>query len=224
MATYEQPGRTTTTDKDGKRTLTVIFVGSEEASAPTGVSGTLRSKTVTTDVAGQIKTQFQYELDSSSGTGGTSQSASIVQVEIVAAAQSQPIESHEFYARLEAKEFKAVRDWVQNPAAGDTEVPDSWSEFRNTGKMTNLALKLLRGITSYYSPSIVVRKTYQASSAPSSGQVGKFANPGVSVPGLPNGANFILQSVSARGSQGAFTVTEEYLASGRGGWDRDLYS
>jgi hypothetical protein len=37
------------------------------------------------------------------------------------------------------------------------------------------------------------------------------------------GATFLLISISARGTSGAYTVTEEYEMSGQGGWDTFLY-
>jgi hypothetical protein len=70
---------------------------------------------------------------------------------------------------------------------------------------------------------MVVRKTYQASSPPASGKIGKIASPGGAVPGAPSGATFLLINVSARGTGGAYTVTEEYEMSGEGGWDTFLY-
>jgi hypothetical protein len=68
-----------------------------------------------------------------------------------------------------------------------------------------------------------VRKTYQASSPPSGGKVGKISSPGGAVPGAPKGATFLLINISARGTSGSYTVTEEYEMSGEGGWDTFLY-
>jgi hypothetical protein len=70
---------------------------------------------------------------------------------------------------------------------------------------------------------MVIRKTYQASSPPPGKKIGKIAEPGAYVSGAPDGATFLLISVSARGTTGAYTVTEEYEMSGAGGWDTFLY-
>jgi hypothetical protein len=217
MPYYEQPGRTTTTDKDGKQILAVTFIGSEEAPEPSDISGTLRSKTVTKDVAGQVRTQYQYETDAGTGTGVGFQA---VQVEVVSAVRTVPIEAHPNFKEpyLFPEDIKKIKDAVQ--------VPDRSPDFEDTNdraRSISLYGYLIAGITSYYEPSLVIRKTYQASSPPSAGKVGKIASPGVSVPGVPSGATFLLVNVSARGQSGAYTVTEEYEMSGEGGWDTFLY-
>jgi hypothetical protein len=227
MPTYEQPGRTTTVDKDGKQILTVTFVGSEEAQEPSGVTGTLRSKSVTKDVAGQIRTQYQYETDAGSDAGVGFQA---VQVEVVSAVRTVPIEAHPNFGGegrggfVTAAGKKIIRDAINVP---DKKFSDIETEIRDSGsevpRARSLYGYLLDGITSYYEPSLVIRKTYQASSPPSAGRVGKIANPGVSIAGVPQGATFLLVNVSARGQSGAYTVTEEYEMSGEGGWDTFLY-
>jgi hypothetical protein len=227
MPYYEQPGRTTTIDKDGKQILTVTFIGSEEAQEPSGVTGTLRSKSVTKDVAGQIRTQYQYETDAGSDAGVGFQA---VQVEVVSAVRTVPIEAHPNFGGegrggfVTAAGKKIIRDAINVP---DKKFSDIETEIRDSGsevaRARSLYGYLLDGIASYYEPSLVIRKTYQASSPPSAGQVGKIANPGVSIAGVPKGATFLLVNVSARGQSGAYTVTEEYEMSGEGGWDTFLY-
>lgn len=216
MSYYEQPGRTTTVDKDGKQILTVTFVGSEEATQPSDITGTLKSKSVTKDVAGQIRTQYQFETDST--TPGTGFQA--VQVEVVSAVRTVPIETHPNFSEkyLSAQDKKKIKDAVT--------VPDRSPTFDDTGdqkRAISLYGYLIDGVESYYVPSLVIRKTYQASSPPSAGRVGKIANPGVSISGVPSGANFLLVNISSRGQSGAYTVTEEYEMSGEGGWDTFLY-
>ncbi|NBO26496.1 MAG: hypothetical protein EBU96_06840 [Actinobacteria bacterium] len=218
MAVYEQPGRTITVDKDGKQTLTVVYIGDQEASAPSGASGTRKSKTVTTDVAGQVKTTFQYDLDASSTGGSTA--ATQVQVEIVSSVRTVPIETHPNFSEqyLSAADKKKIKDAVS--------VPDRSPTFEDTGnkaRAISLYGYLINGVESYYVPSLIVRKTYQASSPPSAGKVGKITSPGVSIAGVPKGATFLLINISSRGQTGAYSVTEEYEMSGEGGWDTFLY-
>jgi hypothetical protein len=227
MPYYEQPGRTTTTDKDGKQVLTVTFIGSQEAPEPSDISGTLRSKTVTKDVAGQVRTQYQYETDAATGEGVGFQAA---QVEVVSAVRTVPIEAHPNFGGEGKGSFvtaagkKIIKDAINVP---DKKFSDIEDQIRDSGSEVGRARSLygylLDGITSYYEPSLVIRKTYQASSPPSAGRVGKIANPGVSIAGVPQGATFLLINVSARGQSGAYTVTEEYEMSGEGGWDTFLY-
>jgi len=229
MPYYEQPGRTSTIDKDGKQVLVITFVGDSEASAPSNVTGTLRSKTVTKDVAGQVRTQFQYETDSGSGSIAGFQS---VQVEVVSAVRTMPIEQHPNFGGsqissggfIKPEGIKIVRDAAQTSGKKFSDIEDSVRETgSDVSKSRSLYGYLAAGTTSYYEPSLIIRKTYQASSPPPAGRVGKIANPGVSVAGVPKGATFLLVNVSARGASGAFTVTEEYEMSGEGGWDTFLY-
>ena len=218
MAVYEQPGRTITVDKDGKQTLTVVYVGDQEASAPGGISGTRKLKTVTTDVAGQVKTTFQYDLDASSTGGSTA--ATQVQVEVVSSVRTVPIETHPNFSEqyLSAADKKKIKDAVS--------VPDRSPTFEDTGnkaRAISLYGYLINGVESYYVPSLIVRKTYQASSPPSAAKVGKITSPSVSIAGVPKGATFLLINISSRGQTGAYSVTEEYEMSGEGGWDTFLY-
>lgn len=227
MSYYEQPGRTTTRDKDGKTIVTVTYVGTEEAPQPTGLTGTIKNKSVTTDVAGQIKTQFQIETDAASS--GDPVQTDAVTFEIVSSVRTVPIEAHpEFYGngygKLNASDIDLIKQTITN---GRGEALFSDIEERIIGN-NQAALKLWNyikgGVQSYYEPSMVVRKTYQASSPPSSSaQVGTVASPGVAVPGQRRGSNFLLIGVSARGTAGNYTVTEEYEMSGPIVWDPFLY-
>jgi len=217
MAYYEQPGRTTAIDSNGKQTVTVTYFGTEEAPQPSDITGTLKSKSVTKDVAGQISTQYQFETGSSTipGTGFQAE-----QVEVVSAVRTVPIETHPNFSEqyLSAADKKKIKDAVS--------VPDRSPTFEDTGNQAraiSLYGYLINGVESYYVPSLVVRKTYQASSPPSAGRVGKITSPGVSISGVPKGATFLLINISSRGQSGSYTVTEEYEMSGEGGWDTFLY-
>lgn len=222
MAYYEQPGRTTSIDKDGKQIVTVTYIGTEEAPQPSGLTGTVKSRAVTKDVAGQVRTQYQIETDAAS-TGDPIQTGAIT-VEVVSAVRTVPIEAHPNFAEpyLQPRDVKFIKDKL-NTIVSNNDVID-FSPTRDQARAASLFGYLAKGIESYYVPSLVIRKTYQASSPPSStGRVGKIANPGVTVPGVPRGATFLLINVSARGTTGAYTVTEEYEMSGEGGWDTYLY-
>lgn len=218
MAYYEQPGRTTSVDSNGKTTLTITFIGTEEAPRPSGFSGAIKSKSVTKSEAGQIRTQYEIELDASSG-GGENTSTTY---EFAASVRTVPIEAHPNFGEkyLSAEEKKIIKDAIQVPDRSPT-----FDDFKDRNRAISLYGYLINGVESYYVPSIIVRKTYQASSPPSSSRkVGKIASPGVFVPGAVNGATFLLINVSARGSNGSYSVTEEYEMSGEGGWDTFLYT
>jgi hypothetical protein len=228
MSYYEQPGRTTSVDANGKRTITVAFIGTEEADLPSDIKGALKSKSVTKSEAGQIRTQYQIELDASSQGGGGKESG--VTYEIVSSVRTAPIESHPNFGGTQIsnngfitpEDIKLIKDTINTPGKTFDDIAGSLNSGQ-TAKCRSLYGYLAKGIESYYVPSLVVRKTYQASSPPSTGQVGKIARPSVTVSGTPKGATFLLINVSSRGSSGNYSVTEEYEMSGDGGWDTFLY-
>jgi hypothetical protein len=235
MPYYEQPGRTTATDKDGIATITVVYIGTEEAPVPSDISGTVKSKSVTKSEAGQIRTQYQVELDQASGGGGGGGTASPFSgggaFEFVSAVRTVPIEAHPNFGGsqiseggfIEPEDIKLIKDTVQTPGKTFDDISDQLISG-DLGRCRSLYGYLACGVESYYVPSLVVRKTYQASSPPSAGKVGKIRSPGVPVSGAPDGATFLLVNVSARGAGGSYTVTEEYEMSGEGGWDTFLYT
>lgn len=223
MAT-EIPGRTVTIDQNGRRTTTWTYIGtSEYTGEPEGVSGTLKSRSVTRDVAGQVRTQLVYENGQAEITDPNSSSETGVVVEYVAALRTVPIEAHPNFAEpyLQPRDVKFIKDKL-NTLVSNNDVID-FTPTRDAARAASLFGYLAKGIQSFYQPSIIVRRTYQSSGPPSAKQVGKIASPGVFVPGIPKGANFLLINVSARGSAGQFVVTEEYEMSGENGWDTFLY-
>jgi len=231
MAYYEQPGRTTSVDKDGKKTITITYVGTEEAPQPSGITGTVKSKSVTKSEAGQIRTQFQIELDQASGgPGTTSPFSGGGTFEYVSSVRTVPIEAHPNFGGsqissggfIKPEDIKLIKDTVQTPGKKFDDISDQLVSG-DLGRCRSLYGYLAKGVESYYVPSMIVRKTYQASSPPSGRKVGKISSPGGAVPGAPNGATFLLINLSARGTSGSYTVTEEYEMSGEDGWDTFLY-
>ena len=231
MPYYEQPGRTTTIDKDGKQTTTITFIGTEEAPSPgLSISGTIKSRSVTKSEAGQIRTQFQIELDVAGQPPSQGPFSGGITFEYVSSVRTVPIEAHPNFGGsqistggfIKPEDIKLIKDTIQTPGKTFDDISNSLVSG-DTGRCRSLYGYLAKGIESYYVPSMVVRKTYQASSPPTGKQVGKIASPGGAVAGAPRGATFLLINVSARGAVGSYTVTEEYEMSGEGGWDTFLY-
>jgi hypothetical protein len=222
MAIYEQPGRTETQDRSGKKTLTISYVGDAIASAPTISNATLLSKTVVTASAGLINTTFQYDLTQATSSGSAG-AFSGTGVEFIGSLRTVPLQAHPRYKDLTAEEQKEVKDFVQNPISGSKALPD-WSSFAGAAEMAELATKLLEGQESYFEPSVILRKTYNTGSLPSGLKLGKIEEPNIYYAAAPEDSDWLLVSLSARGQSGAFTITEEYELSGEGGWDADIYS
>jgi hypothetical protein len=222
MPTYEQPGTTEVQDKSGKKTLTITYVGDAIATAPTISGASLYSRTVVTAEAGTVRSTFQYDLTAAGSV--TSSGGNIVGIEFVGSLRTVPLPAHPRYADLTAEEQKEVKDFVQNPIDGSKALPSSWSGFAGATEMSDLATKMLSGQESYYVPSVILRKTYFSSSLPSGSKLGKIKDPGIYYPAEPDNADWLLVSLSARGQNGKYTVTEEYELSGDNGWDADLYA
>lgn len=219
MPYYEQPGASRAVNRDGKTILTVTYAGDEEAPDP--FLGPVLSRTVTKDVAGVIRTTYQIEIDDPDSPTRPTSGATF---EFIAATREVPIEAHSNFAEpfLLPKDIKFIKDKL-NSIVSQNAMPDL-SSTTTPARAASLFGYLARGIISYYEPSILVRKTYQASSPPSAARIGKVASPGVRVPGSAPGATFLLTSVNSRGQAGLYSVTEEYLMSGPTGWDTFLYT
>lgn len=226
MATYEQPNRTRTEDlKTGKNTLTVTYVGDVQATAPTISNASLLSTSVVSAEAGLIRTTFQYDMtDSTATTSPTGTGFTSVGIEYVGSLRTVPIQAHKRYQSLRPEEQKAVRDFVQNVTTSKA-LPAEWEDkYVYYREMRELATKMLAGQESYYEPSVILRRTYYASSLPSGKKLGKIKSPGIFYAAKPGLANWLLVSLSARGQAGNYTIVEEYELSGENGWDEALYS
>lgn len=217
MAVYEQPGRTESVDKSGKKTLTITYVGDGIATPPTISNASLASRTVVSAEAGTVRTTYQYDLTSA---GTVTSLSGIVGIEFAGSLRTVPIEAHPNFAEpnLYPADIKKVKDAVQ--------IPDRTPSFADTtdeARAVSLYGYLVSGIESYYVPSIIVRKTYYSPTIPSGNKLGKIADPGVYYAAKPSNATWLLINLSARGEANNYTITEEYELSGEGGWDTYLY-
>jgi len=221
MAVYVQPGRTESTDKNGKKTLTISYVGDTAATAPAINNATLLSQTVVSAEAGIINSSFQYDMTmATASSSGNSGSFSSVGIEFVGSMRTVPIEAHPNFAEpnLYASDIKKVKDAVQTAGQSPT-----FDDTTDSARAISLYEYLVSGVESYYLPSVIVRKTYNASSIPSGNKLGKIADPGVYYAAKPTNATWLFINLSARGQSGSYVITEEYELSGQGGWDTYLY-
>ena len=147
-------------------------------------------------------------------------------MELVAGSRTEPIET--FYSNdsdynfsaLSADDLKEVRDAVADVGSGNVPPPTDGPKY-------NLFNYLVKGVTSYLAPSVTLRYIYTSTSVPSLANIMKtIANPN-NAPSLPAGSNWLFSNLSYTviydGTAAKFRVTEEYLASGKDGWDPNLY-
>ena len=126
-----------------------------------------------------------------------------------------PIESHPDWEALK-KKYKAIMDG---------EKFDGWPAMVNTeyGKVKNPML----GVSAFLNTSAVWRRGFGDMNFPADllRELGCVDRPRgkIQPPSLPEGRNWLKRSIKATWRGNIWTINEEWLASGRGGWNRDIY-
>jgi hypothetical protein len=103
--------------------------------------------------------------------------------------------------------------------------PTQWKTLAVSPKtgLSKYANFILSGIESFYAPSITVTITADESSVPDLSNLGKIASIS-NVPTLPSGGNWLFAGCNFSALQNSkWRVSREYRASGKGGWNPDLY-
>jgi hypothetical protein len=81
----------------------------------------------------------------------------------------------------------------------------------------------LAGFTDYLQPRVSIRVTDANTDEPDLSELGKIADP-ARAPTLADGANWLLTGVDAsEDADKNWEVTREYMSSGPGGWNQDIY-
>lgn len=102
--------------------------------------------------------------------------------------------------------------------------PTLWKTYViGTDGLSKYAELVLKGAESFYAPSITLTITEDENSFPDLTNLGKIATL-TNAPTLPSGANWLLAGCNFTALQnGKWRVAREYRASGKGGWNSDLY-
>ena len=136
----------------------------------------------------------------------------------------EPLLTHPTYRDLSADLLAAVRQIMMGKDRSDSG-EDLRAKAVSLGGADLLA-KIDRGQTSYFQPRTVYRQSVVTSSRSTgrlSGSPGKIGTPPGTVPKLEGGANWILSSVNRTYEGGTCRIEREWMASGEGGWDKDIY-
>jgi hypothetical protein len=139
---------------------------------------------------------------------GLNQDPTIPRVEFAGGSGQDPIETHPDFVK-----FAGTIDDPKNNARFDDE----------TGEFIGFFNGELQGVTSYIVPSTIVNLTYYTTSVPSLERVGKIKS---SLPNFrrpPNVKNYLLMAMPYRQIANIYAVTEQYLGSGEGGWNKKIY-
>lgn len=98
--------------------------------------------------------------------------------------------------------------------------------FAANPKADLLFAKKRRGIDSYLKIGSVFKKTYISETIPTTAlmsKVGQIVSAPSPAPNPPDNQDYLLSGVSWNKQAGVVRITEEYMLSGIGGWDPDLY-
>lgn len=144
-------------------------------------------------------------------------------------ASQEPLATHPF--------FQANGKWVVSE--DEWKKWDKWQKEGTDISSQNLQgfsqgfqkfIKLsLNGFTDYLQPRITLRIVDANTEEPDLSELGKIAQP-EAAPTLADGANWLLTSIdgskdlSIDEGEPAWEVTREYMSSGSGGWNVDIYS
>lgn len=142
------------------------------------------------------------------------------QYEYNLSATSEPIETHPL--------FSYPPDSPPVTTTQINEIQKALEQNRDpvglSGASKTLYDKKRRGLESFMRVGAQFRKLYIQADPPTDySGVGRIALPS-NAPHLPSGQNFLFVGYSWRKAGGVCSITEDYQASGLGGWDKDLYT
>ena len=184
----------------------------------TDIEAGLKRARVTSDV-NPVAPGTGTNYDGTSGNSGSSST-----VEVITGTRTEPIETYagsgDFnFSDMAAADVKEVKDAVNDIGNASVAIP-------TTGAKAELYNLLIKGVTSYLAPAISMRFNYVSSGPPTLTNLMKIFTPR-GAPALPNGGNWLFTNCSyvieRVNGQTQYRITEEYTASGPGGWNEDIY-
>lgn len=228
---YPQPDYTIQIDKEGKWTVTQVFVchrnsaillmprpGALHPDVPfVAVSQSTAAVTegdlaeITCTYTGAEEKEEENEKSSAVYTMGLSVS-------------EEPILSHQRYKDLEDEEREAIQLILSGK-----EKDDQGAKLRDKVESevgVEVLGKIDRGQTSYYSPRVTWRESWvrdKPAKAAELNDIGNVSSPSGPAPGLAGGRDWLLNGVSQTQEGKSYRLEMEWLASDRGGWDPDIY-
>jgi hypothetical protein len=134
-------------------------------------------------------------------------------VELIGGTPSSPLNGARF-VDMEGKPADASRPASSNEGW----VFDSFALIHN-GKKNPKAK-----VTSYLNPTkITYRKTWASKTRPNINNAGKIGTPPGNPPPLPGSAEWMNMGITSSKNGHIYNNTEEWMASGPNGWDKDIY-
>ena len=229
---YPQPDYTIAVDREGKWTVTQVYLchrvsvvrlmprpGSPHAEVPFVTLDTVSAKVTEGDLAEITCTYAGADPSQNDG-----EDKNPVTYSMGLSLSEEPLLSHPRYKDLDPDEVEALK-----ALASGREKDDQGAAYKDkvTSDLGKEALaKIMRGQVSYYSPKVTWRESFVRSRGVKPSELNKIGNidtPRGPVPALANGRNWILNGVTQTQEGASFRIEREWLASDRGGWDKDIY-
>lgn len=149
---------------------------------------------------------------------------------VTGTASQEPLATHPHFQAegkwaVTAEEWKTWDKWQKEGTDIANESLESFSE--GFQKFVELYLS---GFTDYLQPRVTIRVVDANTDEPDLSELGKISEPALA-PALADGANWILTgcdavkdlSINSEDGEPAWEVTREYMSSGPGGWNPDIY-
>jgi hypothetical protein len=125
--------------------------------------------------------------------------------------------------------FQPGGTWALNDDAKDKikkaeADPTLWKTYATgTDGLAQYATFILEGIESYFAPTVTLTITSDESNVPDLTYLGKIATV-TNAPTLPSGGDWLFSGCNFSALQNSkWRISREYRASGKGGWNQDLY-
>jgi len=138
-------------------------------------------------------------------------------------ASQEPLATHPYFQTngkwaVTDSEWKTWDKWQKEGTDIATQTLTTYS----TGFQKFIEL-YLKGFTDYLQPRLTLRLVDASTSEPTITELGKISDP-ARAPGLSDGANWLLTGIDASpDADNNWEVSREYISSGPGGWNADIY-
>lgn len=138
-------------------------------------------------------------------------------------ASQEPLATHPYFQAngkwaVTDSEWKTWDKWQKEGTDIATQTLTTYS----TGFQKFIEL-YLKGFTDYLQPRLTLRLVDASTSEPTITELGKISDP-ARAPGLSDGANWLLTGIDASpDADNNWEVSREYISSGPGGWNADIY-
>lgn len=226
---YPQPEYTIQIDKEGKWTVTQVYMCHRSSAVslmprPGSIHPDVPFVSISQSTAAITEGDLAEITCVYSGAENKEDEKANAVYTMGLSLSEEPILTHLRYKDIDSKE----RDNLQMILAGK-EKDDEGTKLKDKiesdlGK--EVLDKIERGQTSYYSPRVTWRESWvrdKPAKANELNDIGNISDPLGPVPSLAGGRDWLLNGVTQTQDGKAFRLEMEWLASDRGGWDPEIY-